>query len=138
MGVLVDRIGARGAGIIGQLIVIAALLGAWQIGIASLGGALLLGLFLGVAGASFAVSLPLASRWYPPQHQGTAMGIAGAGNSGTVLAACLPRRWRWPLAGRTCSAWPAFRCCRAAHLHLLCQGHRMRRRPRSWPTIWRC
>jgi MFS transporter, NNP family, nitrate/nitrite transporter len=31
--------------------------------------------------------LPLASRWYPPQYQGTALGIAGAGNSGTVLAA---------------------------------------------------
>ncbi len=42
---------------------------------------------LGVAGASFAVALPLASYWYPPQHQGTALGIAGAGNSGTVLAA---------------------------------------------------
>src|SRR6516165_1394081 len=42
---------------------------------------------LGVAGASFAVALPLASRWYPPEHQGTALGIAGAGNSGTVLAA---------------------------------------------------
>ncbi|WP_164243136.1 MFS transporter, partial [Stenotrophomonas maltophilia] len=49
--------------------------------------ALLLGLFLGFAGASFAVALPLASQWYPPQHQGKAMGIAGAGNSGTVLAA---------------------------------------------------
>jgi NNP family nitrate/nitrite transporter-like MFS transporter len=46
-----------------------------------------LGVFLGVAGASFAVALPLASRWYPPEHQGTALGIAGAGNSGTVLAA---------------------------------------------------
>jgi NNP family nitrate/nitrite transporter-like MFS transporter len=42
--------------------------------------------FLGVAGASFAVALPLASRWYPPHLQGIAMGIAGAGNSGTVLA----------------------------------------------------
>jgi NNP family nitrate/nitrite transporter-like MFS transporter len=41
---------------------------------------------LGVAGASFAVALPLASQWYPPEHQGTALGIAGAGNSGTVLA----------------------------------------------------
>ena len=40
-----------------------------------------------MAGASFAVALPLASRWYPPEHQGTAMGIAGAGNSGTVFAA---------------------------------------------------
>src|SRR6185503_20783127 len=29
----------------------------------------------------------LASRWYPPEHQGAALGIAGAGNSGTVLAA---------------------------------------------------
>ncbi len=46
-----------------------------------------IGLLLGVAGASFAVALPLASRWYPPHHQGLAMGIAGAGNSGTVLAA---------------------------------------------------
>jgi NNP family nitrate/nitrite transporter-like MFS transporter len=33
--------------------------------------------------------LPLASRWYPPEHQGTALGIAGAGNSGTALAALI-------------------------------------------------
>ena len=45
------------------------------------------GLVLGVAGASFAVALPLASRWYPPEYQGIALGIAGAGNSGTVFAA---------------------------------------------------
>jgi NNP family nitrate/nitrite transporter-like MFS transporter len=87
MGMLADRIGAKRAGLIGQIIVIAALLAAWQLGIHSLHDALLFGLFLGVAGASFAVALPLASRWYPPEHQGTAMGIAGAGNSGTVLAA---------------------------------------------------
>jgi NNP family nitrate/nitrite transporter-like MFS transporter len=47
----------------------------------------LLAVVLGVAGASFAVALPLASRWYPPQYQGLALGIAGAGNSGTALAA---------------------------------------------------
>jgi NNP family nitrate/nitrite transporter-like MFS transporter len=41
---------------------------------------------LGVAGASFAVALPLASPWYPPQFQGLTLGIAGAGNSGTVFA----------------------------------------------------
>ena len=45
-----------------------------------------IGLLLGIAGASFAVALPLASRWYPPEYQGLAMGIAGAGNSGTLLA----------------------------------------------------
>ena len=49
-------------------------------------------MLLGVPGASFAVALPLVSRWYPPEHQGLAMGIAGAGNSGTVLAALfMPR-----------------------------------------------
>lgn len=87
MGMAADRIGARRAGLIAQAIVIAALLAAWRLGVHSFGQVLLLGVFLGVAGGSFAIALPLASRWYPPEHQGTAMGIAGAGNSGTVLAA---------------------------------------------------
>jgi NNP family nitrate/nitrite transporter-like MFS transporter len=43
------------------------------------------GAALGVAGASFAVALPQASRWYPPHYQGLVMGIAGAGNMGVVL-----------------------------------------------------
>lgn len=89
IGLVVDRFSAKTAGIIGQLVVMAALGTAWSFGIHSLGEALLLGVFLGVAGAAFAVALPLASQWYPPQHQGTAMGIAGAGNSGTVFAALL-------------------------------------------------
>ena len=46
----------------------------------------LIGILLGVAGASFAVALPMASRWYPPHLQGVAMGIAGAGNSGTLIS----------------------------------------------------
>jgi MFS transporter, NNP family, nitrate/nitrite transporter len=89
MGVLVDHLKPKRAGIIGQLIVIVALALAWYFGIHSYSQLLLLGLALGVAGASFAVALPLASRWYPPAHQGTALGIAGAGNSGTVFAALL-------------------------------------------------
>ena len=80
MGVLVDHFKPKMAGAIGQVIVIGALFVAWQHGIHSYEQALILGCFLGVAGASFAAALPLASRWYPPQHQGTAMGIAGAGN----------------------------------------------------------
>ncbi len=87
MGVLVDHLKPKKAGAIGQVIVIAALAAAWKFGIHSYTEVLILGLFLGVAGASFAVALPLASRWYPPEHQGTALGIAGAGNSGTALAA---------------------------------------------------
>jgi len=89
MGILVDHLRPRMAGAIGQVIVILALLCAWLLGIHSYGQVLALGLALGVAGASFAVALPLASRWYPPEHQGTALGIAGAGNSGTVFAALL-------------------------------------------------
>jgi NNP family nitrate/nitrite transporter-like MFS transporter len=87
MGVLVDHLQPKKAGLIGQVIVMAALGAAWIFGIHSYQQTLLLGVGLGFAGAAFAVALPLASRWYPPEHQGTAMGIAGAGNSGTVLAA---------------------------------------------------
>ena len=85
-GLLVDRIGPKRSGAISQLIVIAGLFSAWMLGVNSFGGTLALGVILGFAGASFAIALPLASRWYPPEHQGKAMGIAGMGNSGTVLA----------------------------------------------------
>ena len=87
LGLLVDRFKARRVGIGAQIVVIAGLIAAWAIGIDSFPATLLLGCVLGLAGASFAVALPLASAWYPPEHQGTALGIAGAGNSGTVLAA---------------------------------------------------
>jgi NNP family nitrate/nitrite transporter-like MFS transporter len=87
MGILVDHLQPKKAGLIGQLVVIAALALAWSNGIHSYHQVLALGIALGMAGAAFAVALPLASRWYPPEHQGTALGIAGAGNSGTALAA---------------------------------------------------
>lgn len=45
-----------------------------------------MGVVLGIAGASFGVALSLGSGWYPPRYKGLAMGIAGAGNSGAVLA----------------------------------------------------
>ena len=45
-----------------------------------------MGVLLGLAGASFGVALSLGSGWFPPKYKGLAMGIAGAGNSGTVLA----------------------------------------------------
>lgn len=86
-GLLVDRLGPKRTGMVGQIIVIVGLLTAWTLGIHSFPQVLALGLVLGVAGSSFAVALPLASRWYPPEYQGVALGIAGAGNSGTVLSA---------------------------------------------------
>lgn len=89
MGVVVDRFGAKLAGAMGQVIVMASLAIAYFVGLTTYGNVLALGICLGVAGASFAAALPLASRWYPPEAQGLALGIAGAGNSGTVFAALL-------------------------------------------------
>ena len=86
-GIAVDTLKPRLAGIISQVIVILGLGTAWYLGVHSYYGIILVGCVLGVAGSSFAVALPLASRWYPPEYQGIAMGIAGAGNSGTVFAA---------------------------------------------------
>lgn len=86
-GLLVDRIGPKNAGTISQVIVIVGLFVAWSMGVTSFAGTLALGVILGFAGASFAIALPLVSRWYPAEHQGKAMGLAGMGNSGTVLAA---------------------------------------------------
>jgi len=86
-GIMVDHIGPKKTGIIGQLIVMSGLGLAWFFGVHDYNQVLALGCVLGVAGASFAVALPLASRWYPLEYQGLALGIAGAGNSGTALAA---------------------------------------------------
>ncbi|MFC7297641.1 nitrate/nitrite transporter [Herminiimonas aquatilis] len=87
MGVLVDHLKPKKAGIIGQVIVMSGMLWAWLGDLNSYHTMLAFGVILGFAGAAFAVALPLASRWYPPEHQGTALGIAGAGNSGTAFAA---------------------------------------------------
>jgi NNP family nitrate/nitrite transporter-like MFS transporter len=85
LGLLVDRVGAKNAGIMAQLVVITGLALAWVFGLPTYPATLLLGLVLGFAGASFAVALPQAGRWYPPNMQGVVMGLAGAGNIGVVL-----------------------------------------------------
>lgn len=87
LGLLVDRWGPRRTGLVAQLAVIAALAWVSLGGLPTLSSVYAFGASLGIAGASFAVALPLASRWYPVEQQGLALGIAGAGNSGTVFAA---------------------------------------------------
>ena len=92
LGLLVDRIGAKNTGIIAQIFVISGMAVAWLAGIHSFPQALALGAVLGVAGASFAVALPQAGRWYPPQMQGLVLGLAGAGNIGVVIDSVLAPR----------------------------------------------
>ena len=91
LGILADRYGPKRVGSISMLVVLAPLLYGWLFA-STLTDLLGVGLMLGVAGGSFAIALPLASRWFPPQYQGLAMGIAGAGNSGTVVTTLLAPR----------------------------------------------
>src|SRR4051812_13825648 len=84
LGLLGDRYGPRRVGLVSMAFVVIALLLGWRV--AETYGALLgVGVLRGGAGASFAFAPPPPSRHSPPRHQGLAMGIAGAGNSGTVL-----------------------------------------------------
>jgi NNP family nitrate/nitrite transporter-like MFS transporter len=85
LGWLTDRVGGR--------VIFTAMLGysagaALLIGFATSYVALLgAGFLLGVAGASFAVGVPFVSEWYPAKRQGFAVGVYGAGNIGTAVAA---------------------------------------------------
>src|SRR5215471_14394160 len=85
LGWMTERIGGRKTGLIGLGVSLIPLFVGWQFA-SSFEHFLALGILLGVAGASFAAALPIASGWYPPEYQGLAMGIAGAGNSGTLIA----------------------------------------------------
>ncbi|MFO7477432.1 MAG: nitrate/nitrite transporter, partial [Methyloceanibacter sp.] len=40
---------------------------------------------VGLAGGSFAVGIAYVSKWFPPEKQGTALGIFGAGNIGAAV-----------------------------------------------------
>jgi NNP family nitrate/nitrite transporter-like MFS transporter len=101
LGPLADHIGAKKAALIGLALTLVPLLMGWLWATNYL-EVLLVGLLLGVAGASCAAALPLAGRWYPPQYQGLVLGIAGAGNVGTALSAffgpCVASFWGWHAA----------------------------------------
>ena len=116
LGTLADRVGVRRTGLVTMGLTLLPLTWGW-IGGGTYHQVLGIGLLLGVAGASFAVALPLASRWYPPEQQGLALGITGAGNSGTLIAALAAPRlaehvgWHgvFGLAAiPVCLAWIAF------------------------------
>jgi NNP family nitrate/nitrite transporter-like MFS transporter len=85
LGVLAQYIGRKNAAMVEMSLIVLAL-GFGYFFVDSYDGVLAMGVLLGIAGASFGVALSLGSGWFPPQYKGLAMGIAGAGNSGTVLA----------------------------------------------------
>ncbi|MGV7115494.1 nitrate/nitrite transporter [Paenibacillus kyungheensis] len=91
LGFLSDYIGPKLTAQIGMILTLIPLLLGWQ-WVQSLEQLYVVAILLGIAGASFAAALPLAGQWYPKEHQGLAMGIAGAGNSGTVIATLFANR----------------------------------------------
>jgi MFS transporter, NNP family, nitrate/nitrite transporter len=85
LGVLSQYIGRKSAALVEMgLVVLALLFGYFFVNTHN--DVLAMGVLLGIAGGSFGIALSLGSGWYPPRYKGLAMGIAGAGNSGTVLA----------------------------------------------------
>lgn len=83
-GMLADRYGGRT--VFAALLVISAI-PAFFIGFSdSYNQLLILGLFLGLAGTSFAIGVAFTSKWFAAEKQGTALGIYGAGNIGQSLA----------------------------------------------------
>lgn len=85
IGICSDRFGPKPMGLVLLACELAAVCWGW-LGATSYLSMLGAGFCLGVAGASFAVAMPLASRAYPPAHRGLAMGVAASANGGVVLA----------------------------------------------------
>ncbi len=85
LGVLSQYIGRKRAALVEMGLILVAMAYGFFV-VESYQQVLHMGILLGIAGASFGVALSLGSGWFPPKYKGLAMGIAGAGNSGTALA----------------------------------------------------
>lgn len=85
LGLLAQYIGRKNAALTEMTLIFFAMLFGYYV-VDTYSDVLKMGVLLGIAGASFGVALSLGSGWFPPKYKGLAMGISGAGNSGTVLA----------------------------------------------------
>lgn len=85
LGLLSQYIGRKSAAMVEMGLVVLALLFGYLF-VDTHNEVLAMGVLLGIAGGSFGIALSLGSGWFPAKYKGLAMGIAGAGNSGTVLA----------------------------------------------------
>jgi len=83
LGIWTDRYGGR---IVMTLLMAATVPAIWLMSYATeFWHFLTIGLFVGLAGGSFSVGTPYVARWFPPQQKGMAMGVYGAGNSGSAV-----------------------------------------------------
>ncbi|SAL23327.1 nitrite extrusion protein [Caballeronia sordidicola] len=83
LGIYTDRFGGRIVFLLTMLVTVIPL---WLLAYATqFWQFIVLGLLVGLSGACFSVGTPYVARWFPKEQQGFAMGIFGAGNSGTAL-----------------------------------------------------
>lgn len=102
MGMLTDRFGGRA--VFSALLLFIAI-PAFMLSMARTYAEFLFwGLLLGFAGTSFSIGIAFTSRWFPPEKQGLALGIYGAGNIGQSVALfgvpLLANAWGWQNAYR--------------------------------------
>ncbi|MDE8346379.1 MAG: NarK/NasA family nitrate transporter [Acidocella sp.] len=83
LGIWTDRFGGR---IVMFILLVFCAVPLWMSSYATaLWQFLLLGLALGLVGASFAVGTPYTSRFFPKEKKGLAMGVFGAGTTGAAI-----------------------------------------------------
>ncbi len=83
LGMWTDKYGGR---LVFFLLMLSTVIPVWMIGYCTqFWQFLVAGLFVGVAGGSFAVGISYVARWFPKNRQGLAMGIFGAGNTGAAV-----------------------------------------------------
>ncbi|MBM3271277.1 MAG: NarK/NasA family nitrate transporter [Candidatus Sericytochromatia bacterium] len=83
VGVLTDKYGGR---IVFTLVMVVAAASCFLLSYArDFTGYFVASLGFGMAGATFAVGIAYTSLWFRKEHQGTALGIFGAGNAGSAI-----------------------------------------------------
>jgi NNP family nitrate/nitrite transporter-like MFS transporter len=111
LGVLTDRYGGR---LVFSVVMALSIVPAFLMGgVGSFPQLVACGFFIGIALACFSVGVGFVSGWYPPERQGSALGIYGAGNIGQslaafgspVIAAYFGYRWGFWTFGSLLTVW---------------------------------
>lgn len=145
MGMLADRFGGRK---VFSVLLFFSVLPALAVGWTHSYHALLFWAFLiGMAGTSFSIGVAFTSKWFPPEKQGFALGVYGAGNIGQSVAVFfgpfLARHlgWQWvywifglcALAMGLCFVWLARDATTTARPKTFAENvHVLTTKPLSW------
>jgi NNP family nitrate/nitrite transporter-like MFS transporter len=130
LGMLTDRYGGR---LIFSVVMASSIAPALMMGfVADYWQLIVCGFFIGVALASFSVGVGFVNGWYPPEKQGAALGVYGAGNIGQslaafgspLLAAALGFRWGFWTFGVLLLAWLAVFLLKAENAPRLARAKR--------------